>query len=255
MRTPSSKLRVIVDETDAMIGRYGTDMLTISTFGENPLIDTTTTPEDIWNYGGVYLGFPTGNAETVTVTSSSAASDAALTLKIFGLDSNFNQITETITLNGSSVGVTTNTFKRVNRSYVETPASGQTTNVGNLTCTHTTTTGNVFFKLLAGTGQTRLCLYTIPAGYTGYLRSYGVSMADNTSNQAQMVIWTREFGKAVRLQRPFTTSTAYTTDISLYSGVALPEKTDIVMRCTSVKSNGAAIMASFGLLLVKNTIV
>lgn len=239
-------------ETDYMIGAYGTDRFTVTKFGQNPDIDTATVPEDIWNAGGVYTGFPTSDIETVTVTSGSGATDSGLTLYIQGKDGSYNIQTETITLNGSGVGVTANTYRRVDRAYVVTPASGQTTNNGDLTATHTTTTGNVFFKILAGTGQTNLCLYTIPAGYTGYLKSYRASMADTTSNQAQMVFWTRENGKAVRLQRAFSVSTAYPFDVRLYSGVSFPEKTDIALRCTSVVNNNGVIQASFGLLLIKN---
>ena len=242
----------ISDETDLMIGKYGTDRYIITKFGQNPLIDTGTVPEDIWNYGGVYTGFPTGSAETVTVTSSATTSDAGLTLFLTGLDANYAIQSETITFNGSGVGVTANTYMRINRAYVVLPKSGQITNVGNLTATHTTTTGNIFFKIVAGTGQTNLALYTIPAGYTGYLKTYRASMADTTANNAQLVFWTREQGKAVRLQRNFTISTDYPFDVRLYSGVSFPEKTDLALRCTYVKNNGASIQASFGILLVKN---
>lgn len=241
------------DETDFMIGKYGTDRYTITKYGQNPSIDTGTVPEDIWNYGGTYLGFPTGSAETITVTSSATTSDATATVKIIGLDANYNAQEETITLNASGVGVTANTYMRVNRAYMVTPKSGQTTNVGDLTATHTTTIGNIFFKILAGTGQTNLALYTIPSGYTGYLKTYRASMADTTSNTAQLTFWTREQGKAVRLRRNFTISTDYAFDARLYSGISFPEKTDIALRCTAVKNNGASIQASFELLLIKNT--
>lgn len=242
----------ISDETDLMIGKYGTDRFIITKFGQNPLIDTGTVPEDIWNYGGVYTGFPTGSAETITVTSSATTSDAGLTLFLTGLDANYAIQSETITFNGSGVGVTANTYMRINRAYVVLPKSGKTTNVGDLTATHTTTTGNIFFKMVAGTGQTNLALYTIPSGYTGYLKTYRASMADTTANHAQLTFWTREQGKAVRLRRNFTISTDYPFDVRLYSGVSFPEKTDFALRCTYVKNNGASIQASFGILLVKN---
>ena len=91
--------------------------------------------------------------------------------------------------------------------------------------------------------------FTVSAGVSEFHRA---SLADNTTNTAQMVLWTREFGGAIRLQRPFTTSTTAPQNIELYGAVTFPAKTDIMIRRTAVQNNGAAIQASFGILLVKN---
>ena len=47
----------------------------LSKFGRNSEIDTATDPEDIWNGGGLYTGFPDGAAETIDVFSSSILDD------------------------------------------------------------------------------------------------------------------------------------------------------------------------------------
>ena len=39
-------------------------------FGRNPDIDTASVPEDIWNGGDVYTGFPTGAAEQIAFCRS-----------------------------------------------------------------------------------------------------------------------------------------------------------------------------------------
>ena len=63
-------------------------------FGYNPDIDTDSTPEDVWQSGGLYTGQPahSNNAETVSVVSSSAADSGANPAYEF----NPNDITETI---------------------------------------------------------------------------------------------------------------------------------------------------------------
>ena len=243
---------VLDEETDLMTGKYGTDRFTITKFGRNTDVDKAS-PEDIWNGGSVYAGFPSsGNAETITITSSATTSDAAATVFISGLDANWNIQTETVTLNASGVGVSANTYRRMNRAYVVTPASGQTTNVGSLTGTHTTTTTNVFMVMPAGYGQTEISAYTIPANYTGYLKVYRASMLDSTSNSGIIAFWTRENGKAVRIQRPFAISTSFPIETRLYSGIVFPEKTDIAVRVLSVTNDNADISSSFELLLIKN---
>ncbi len=68
-------------------------------------LSITTTVEDIWAQGGV-LVFPTSAA--VIATSSSSADDAAAgtgiqQLTFTGLDANWNTISETITMNGTSI--------------------------------------------------------------------------------------------------------------------------------------------------------
>lgn len=247
--TDSSIVHTIDEETDLMTGKFGLDRFTYSKFGRNTDVDGA---EDIWNGGGSYTGFPTSDVETITIKSSTTTADAGLTLYIYGLDTNYAMQSEIVTLNGSGVGVTQNTYRRTHRAYVITPAAGQTTNNGILTATHTTTTGNIFFAMPAGFGQAQVACYTVPANYTAYLRVYCVSMQDTNSNNCVCAFWTRENGKAVRIQRPFAISTAYSIETRIYSGISFPEKTDIAVRVLSVLNTNADVSASFGMLLVKN---
>lgn len=224
-------------------GRY-----IVNKFGINTDVDGA---EDIWNGGGDYTGQPiTGSAETITITSSAAATDAAMTIQVYGLSSTYALQEELVTLNASGVGVTASTYWRLFRAKVVTPASGQTSNAGILTGTHTTTTANIFCVIPAGYGQTQIAAYTIPLGYTGYLKSYASAMLDLTSNHASIAIWVREFGGGIRLTETTGISTEWPRTIELYGGVAYPEKTDIRMRCLSVQNANAIINARFSLLCV-----
>jgi len=74
----------------------------IHKFGYNP--DIANSNETIWSQGGVYT-YPT-SASTMYISSSSTADTAAgtgaRTATVSGLDANFDEISETVSLNGQA---------------------------------------------------------------------------------------------------------------------------------------------------------
>lgn len=126
-------------------------------FGYNPNIGNAY--ETVWSAGGNY-DFPT-SATTCAVASSNSASDNGGTVEVSGLDANYNEITETITIGQTG----SKSFLRVNRARLITANTG-VTNAGNITCTVDTKTAA---DIRAGFGQTLQCVYTVPAGYNAYL--------------------------------------------------------------------------------------
>ena len=244
--------RTISEETFTSEGKY-TGRSIVHKFGRNPDVDAA---EDIWNGGGTYTGFPvSGSAETLSVFSSSAndtaAGTGARTVILYGLDSSYNEINETVTLNGTTPVATTNTFWRMHLGIVVTAGSSEV-NEGSITARHSTTTANVFMVMPIGYSFAAICCYTIPAGYTGYIKKYRASMLDNTTNQALMAGWYRGFGEAAKTIRPFTINTTNGSMTEVYGAIPLPEKTDLKMRCMSVINANADITASFDIVLVKN---
>jgi len=109
--------------------------------------------------GGAYT-YPSSAAALVLV-SDSASDTSALSIRIEGLDANFNPIIETIAMNGTTNVTTTNSFLRINLM-----STTNGLNVGNITAKIGATT---YAKMNAGIGQTQMSLYTVPAGYTFYL--------------------------------------------------------------------------------------
>ena len=152
-----------------------------SKFGRNPVIDTTSDPEDIWNGGGLYTGFPT-QSETLEIFSSSA-SDTALgtgvrTVLVTGLlDENYERMPDvTVTLNGTTpVSLGVQTYHRC--SGAKTLTAGSTgSNVGTLTIRHTTTTANIFIVMPISTNESQVFAYTVPAGHTLVIPDFAVKM-------------------------------------------------------------------------------
>jgi hypothetical protein len=93
-------------------------------FGQNASVGNSI--ETIWLEGGLYVYPP--SATTMTVSSSdvndTSAGTGARTVLISGLDGSYNEISETITMNGQTPVTTSNSYLRVNRALVLTAGSG-----------------------------------------------------------------------------------------------------------------------------------
>jgi len=223
-------------------------------FGKNSDIDTATVPEDVWEGGGLYTGFPTGSAELVTVASSDAndasGGTGARTVRIFGLDANYEEQNEDITLDGTNLVDSVNTYTRVNRLKVLTSgSSNQAFNAGVLSVAHKTTTANIFCKVPAGTNQTQIGCFTIPAGKNGYMKDFTVEVDRAITSVVNGSVWYREFGASPRLVRTFTASNTSKYSEKIYGGEPFSEKSDISVRITSCSANNTGVTARFDILL------
>lgn len=238
-------------KTDIMLGRSGYASH-IRLTGLNADVDTGTVPEDITNTGATYAGQPTtGNAETVTVDSASNTDEGAV-VRVHGLDANYDQLTEDVTLDASGTGVTEGTFRRVYRLELITPASGQSSNVGAITANHTTTTANVFAIMAAGTGIAEGCAYTVPAGHTAYVVSITGHLENSSANAAIIALWTRSQAGAVALRDRLIADTSAPAQLLPALGIKLPARTDIRLRAVSVNGDNAAVAATMDIILVKD---
>lgn len=150
----------------------------VTVWGYNPDIDTS--EETVWADGGI-MTLPS-SAATVKISSDSAndtaAGTGARTVLISGLDSSYDEISETITLNGTTEVTTTKSYLRINSMVVVTTGSGNA-NAGNIYAgTGTVTLGvpaTIYNQIYVGFNNTMTASYTVPNGYTGYLVNGGVS--------------------------------------------------------------------------------
>lgn len=228
----------------------------VNKFGRNPNITIAGTPADIWNGGGAYQGFPTGVSGQLRVFSNlsgdAAAGFGARTLTVFGLDPNYNEQSEQFTLNGTNPVTGNRAFVRVHTSSVNSAgASGQ--NLGEITCQLIPPNQSAtFFRMPTGTNQTYCSAYTVPAGKTAYIqqiyaslnRGSGIGVPAN--READIAIYTRTFGGVFRLRRPSAVNNNSALDYSIVGGLAMSEKTDLIIRCTSATSDGSNLDISAG---------
>jgi hypothetical protein len=120
--------------------------------------------------------FPASAAQ-LQLKSTSASDGTSLSVQILGLDINFNPITETIALNGTTAVTSVNSYYRVNQLYV---TNG--TNVGTITATQGGTT--VYAQINPGIGVSQMAVYTVPNGWTFFRQQIYVNSSFSGSNFA-----------------------------------------------------------------------
>lgn len=209
-------------------------------FGANFDIDQGTDPESVWSGGGVYPWASLSSAQTIYCLSTDAGDTTTLTIE--GLDANYDEISETVTLTGTSAVTTTNTFLRVFRMTYD------ATNVGTITARTVSASGTVVAQIDAGYAQTLMAVYTVPAGFTAYLVALDATI-DGTKT-CQMLMYHRLFGKPFRIAHVAESDGHYRYDFT--APLTVPEKTDIDIRINEVSGNDARVTANFDLVLIKD---
>jgi len=212
----------------------------IHKFGANFDIDQADDPESVWTSGGLYPWASLSSAQTIYCISTSASDTA--TLSIEGLDANYDEQTEIVTLTGATAVATTNTFIRVFRMTYDAE------NVGDITARVTSGTGTVVAQIDAGYSQTLMAVYTIPAGFTGYLTTLDATI-DGTKT-CQVLMYHRLTGKPFRIAHVAESDGHYRYDFN--APLKLPAKTDVDIRVDQVSGNDARVTANFDIVLIKD---
>lgn len=209
------------------------DCSAIDKFGYNA--DIGTAYETVWDGGGVYA-YP-GSALAMTATSASGATDNGVTILIEGLDTNYDVLTETVTLAGSGTATTSGEFLRVYRAYV----TGATAPAGNVTIANG---GTTYAQISTPYNQTQMAVYTIPRRKKGWLVAANISIEKQKEIVAK--IQTREPGGVFRT-KGIISSFAVPFQRRWVIPQAIPEKTDIEIQAKAGASTSLA--AGFEIIL------
>ncbi len=228
----------------------------VNKFGANRSIDTADVPEAVWELGGVYPYQATAQSLEILGGANDVLTigTGAWTVSVQGLDANWEIQEVTVSLDGTNPIDLPGTWLRVFRAKVVTAGSTHA-NVGNI-IVRIDGGGTTIAQILAALGQTTMALFTVPAGKTGYLSKFDVSVLFGTGGGAQgdVALFARDSaiadaafqikielgGKSGEAGRTFTTPLRFT------------EKTDIEARVLDVSSNGASVTAEFDLVLLDN---
>jgi len=225
----------------------------VTVFGFNPDVDTTQV--SVWPLPSL-ITFP-ASAIQMTVSSTSAndtsAGTGARTVVVQGLDANYNEVTETVTLNGQTAVTMAASLLRVNYAYVATAGSGNSAAGDIYIGTGTVTAGvpaTVYDIIKFDYNNTTTGSYTIPAGYTGYV-SQGLFSSGQAggSNQVQGRLLTRGTNN-IRMTAALTSLNNGVANYVFEYPLAVSEKTTIEATAVGSSSNNAC-SSMFILVLVK----
>ena len=212
-------------------------------FGFNGDIDTAV--EDIWDAGGEYTY--QSSALAMTATSGGGATDNGVEVTVQGLDANYDEISETVTLAGSGTATTSETYLRVYRAFV----AGSQESTGDIDIANG---GTTYAKIADGENQTLMALWTVPAGYTAYLLQTDIT-AFTEQNNKFAVVWvqTRELNGVFRTQDKF--AIVENTHHQQYQvPLPIPEKTDIRIRAVgNASSPNIELSAGMDIIYIENT--
>ena len=256
----------VVQESITRVGKYEPFELQVSRTqitGHVPVVicgtnsALSTNQATVWGQGGLYV-YP-ATAQVMEISSSSAsdasAGTGARTVVVQGLDASYNPIQETVTMNGQTAVNTVNSYLRVFHLYVATAGTGLAAAGTIYVGTGTVTTGVpavVYLTYTVANGATS-AIWTVPAGYTGYLVSIQSSSGNATAGQ-----WTKfglyatpSTGAPMDSNLQWLVSNGGEAVITLPYPIAYPAQTDIEIRAISTVAS-TSVAASFQIVYIKN---
>jgi hypothetical protein len=210
----------------------------------------------VWSQNAVYAYLSTASVMKISSTSASDtdAGTGARTVSIYGLDANYNQINEIVTLNGQTAVNTVNSYLRVFHLAVVTAGSGEAAAGTIYAGTGAVTSGvpAVIYSVYTTANGATATIWTVPAGYTAYITSYaaGYSNASATAN-GTIYLTVRPFGSVFDTISQLRVSNGVQGWIAFQYPLAVDEKSDIEIRAVSSAAS-SGVTAEFQVVYIKN---
>ena len=226
-------------------------------FGTNTAVGTGFST--IWAGGSSTL-YTYPSAATVLKISSGSASDTAAgtgarTVIVYGLDANYNEISEIVSLNGQTAVNTVNSYIRFNEMLVLTAGSGGTAAGILYAGVGTVTTGvpaTIYGQVPLGYNSSDQAFWTVPAGYTAYITSCTWTSANTTANIAVTgSLNIRPLNGVFSVQSTCKMLAGNSFDRHFDTAVQVLEKSDIEMRAAS-STAGSSVTGEFHVIYIQN---
>jgi len=228
----------------------------IRKFGSANDVDKAEVPIDIWSYSdelSTYV-FPSDNGETMYISSSNTLDTTPVTIE--GLDENFEEKSQTVTLTGQTRitldGLWSRVFRAFNSDSSELAGDVYIYTNGANTNGVPNTDSHVKAVIDVGFNQTTMAIYTVPANKSLHIMKYHISIdpESNGDTHGTMSIDVREFGKIFRSQEVIAVSSSSPSIVTMQMPLYYPAKSDIKMVMKSISRNNVDVHAVFeGMLL------
>lgn len=180
-------------------------------------LDVGTSFETVWDGSNIYT-YP-ASALAMTVTSAAGATDAGVEVTIIGLDTNYDVVTQTVTLNASGTATTTQTFLRIHRAYISNGSSP----TANITIANG---GTNYAVITYPYNTTQMAVYTVPRNKRAYLVYASISLEKSKEVVAKFM--TRSPGGIFITGGIVGTTSAFSREWVIPPVIA--QKTDIEIR-------------------------
>lgn len=204
------------------------------------------TAGSVWDVSDTMYPWQAFDTASVLNIPAVNVADNGRSIKIFGLDENYNEVTETLVVSNTVTTTGTQLFKRVFQAYYQN-GSFNSVAAANINIRVGTT---VVARIRLGTSQTFMSVYTIPAGYNGYLVQ-GVmtcqSGADATGNFLYRIVTPND--NHFREGHTFEVTGGGEYFYKFACPFPLPPKADVDVRA-EVRSNNARITTGYDLILI-----
>lgn len=226
-----------------------------SSVGNNPDVDTSTTPEDVWSGGGIYPWIANGSNNALQVRSTSAldtfGGSGAQGVTLGGLTAPlYRVLSQTVNLNGTTPVPIPSGINRVNIAQT---TSGL--NVGDLIFEDQAAPNTIRAIIPAGIGVTQQSQYTVPEGCKLLIRQIYIGMlpaSGSTARQATVKTYFKFPSGATRLTVALQMANGQSYAHFIEPAIMLPTGTDFGLRVDNVSDNNSNLTCAWNGVLVQN---
>ena len=227
----------------------------VHTFGRAPIINTADGFVTVWDGAGIYKGLEPTTEDFVTIVSDnvndSIAGTGARVVVLIGLDVNFIQQTETISMNGLTPVTSTLKYLRMTTSIV-TQAGSNGFNEGDIIVAQQTDPTIEFTHIEIGNNRSLNSAYTIPSGKVGYISSGFATLSKKQGSVCEVKVLSRIQGSVFQIAEWFSLHSQGSSYIQRPFNiplVGLPSGADIAI-LANTDTNGVAVSAGLEIFLV-----
>jgi len=219
------------------------DVANLHKFGKNSAMRAG---EDIWDGSSAYPINTAAVAMEVVSTSTADAYDGTggRVVDIYGVDVNWDEVSERVELNGQTAIPLENSYLYVHRMILTKSGSGNT-NAGAIKV-QTIAGSTLQAQISIGIGQTLMAVWAQPAGETLLIEDLIISGARTVAAVAEFAL--QVFTEGTAVQTKFTVefhTGSGVVEVIFSSPIKVPPKSLVRVRCLSVSANDQVFSATF----------